>query len=465
VTAARILVVEDDEELGRLVADSLSRRGMTVSCRRTAPAGLEALDAAEVDGAPFDVVVTDLNLPGMNGLELCDRVVTNRPDLPVVVITAFGSLDTAVAAIRAGAYDFVTKPFDLEVLHLTLERAVRHRSLTREVVRLRRAVAERGRFESLLGDSDAMRAVYDLIARVAASDATVLITGESGTGKELTARAVHARSARASGPFVAVNCAAIPEALLESELFGHVRGAFTDARTDRAGLFVRASGGTLFLDEIGELPLALQPTLLRAIQERMVRPVGADREVGFDARLVAATTRDLATMVEDGRFRDDLYYRLDVVRVTLPPLRERGRDVLVLAQAFLERFAARSGTAVTGLTAPAADRLLNYRWPGNVRELANCIERAVALARTSHLTVDDLPERIRAYRPSHVVVAADSPTELVRLDEVERRYILHVLDAVGGSRTEAARILGVDRKTLYRRLRSYGADGSSGDDE
>jgi DNA-binding NtrC family response regulator len=312
--------------------------------------------------------------------------------------------------------------------------------------------APAARFENLAGPSAAMRDVWSLLARVADSDASVLVTGESGTGKEVVARALHARGKRRAGPFVAVNCAAMPESLLESELFGHARGAFTDARAAHAGLFVQADGGTLFLDEIGEMPLGMQPKLLRALQERTVRPVGGTAEVPFDARIVAASNRDLETAVEERAFRSDLYYRIDVVHVELPPLRARGSDVLVLAQRFVDDFAARAGKEVAGLTVPAAEKLLAYTWPGNVRELMNCIERAVALTRYEQLTVDDLPPKIRDYRVSHVLVAANDPSELVPLEEVERRYVHRVLEAVGGNKTMAARILGLDRKTLYRKL-------------
>jgi two-component system response regulator HydG len=301
-----------------------------------------------------------------------------------------------------------------------------------------------------------MKEIYDLLDRLVDSDAAVLITGESGTGKEVVARALHHRGRRSAGPFMAINCAAMPEQLLESELFGHTRGAFTDARAARTGLFLEANGGTLFLDEIGDLPLALQPKLLRALQERVVRPVGATEEVPFDVRLVASTNRDLETAVEEGRFREDLYFRINVIQVALPPLRARGGDVLLLAQHFLEQHAARAEKRVTGLSPAAAERLVSYAWPGNVRELQNCIERAVALARYEQILVDDLPERIRAYRGSYVVLAADDPSELVPLEQVERRYILRVMEAVGGNKTVAAKVLGLDRATLYRKLERYG---------
>jgi two-component system response regulator HydG len=447
----RVLVVDDDVSMCDLLADDLGRSGFDAVSRRSASAALEFLSTEDVDA-----IVTDLNMRGMNGLELCERIVTNRPDVPVIVITAFGSLETAIRAIRAGAYDFITKPFEVDALVLALERAVRHRALQEEVKRLRRAVEERCRFDGLLGESEAMKEVYDLLDRVVDSDAAVLITGESGTGKEVVAHALHHRGRRSAGPFMAINCAAMPEQLLESELFGHTRGAFTDARAARTGLFLEANGGTLFLDEIGDLPLALQPKLLRALQERVVRPVGGTEEVPFDVRLVASTNRDLETAVEEGRFREDLYFRINVIQVPLPPLRARGGDVLLLAQHFIEQHAARAEKRVTGLSPAAAERLVSYAWPGNVRELQNCIERAVALARYEEIVVDDLPERIRAYRGSYVVLAADDPSELVPLEQVERRYILRVVEAVGGNKTVAARVLGLDRTTLYRKLERYG---------
>jgi two-component system response regulator HydG len=300
-----------------------------------------------------------------------------------------------------------------------------------------------------------MNDVRDLVERVSQSTASVLITGESGTGKEQVARLLHERSSQRDGPFVAVDCAALPEALLESELFGHVSGAFTDARSSRTGLLVRATGGTLLLDEIGEMPLGLQPKLLRALQERRVRPVGSNEEVGFDARIIAATNRDLEAAVEERRFREDLYYRINVIHVHLPPLRARGSDVLLLAQHFLGRLSRQSEKRIDGLSPQVAEKLLAYTWPGNVRELQNCMERAVALARFEEVMVEDLPEKIRSYRRQAVLVDSDDPSELLTMEEVERRYILRVLEAAGGNKTIAARILGFDRKTLYRKLESY----------
>ncbi len=449
---AHILVVDDVQSMCEMLAERLPPLGFEVEWHTLAAAALGALGDHE-----FDAVVTDINMKEMDGLELCGRIVSAHPELPVIVITAFGNLEAAIAAMRAGAYDFLTKPFDIKVLALSLERAVQHRRLTKEVKRLRQRVAEAGRVGALIGTSAAMQDVYSLITRVADTDSSVLVMGETGTGKELVARALHERSKRRSGPFIAINCAAVPETLIESELFGHARGAFTDARAARTGLVAQANGGTLFLDEIGELPLTLQPKLLRVLQERKVRPVGGDAEIPLDIRLVAATNADLDTAVEEKRFREDLFFRINVITIPLPPLRARGGDVLLLAQDFLQRSAATSGRALTGIAPEAARLLLAYPWPGNVRELQNCVERAVALARYDQVTVADLPEKVQQHKPSYVVLASDDPSELVSLEEMERRYILRVMEAVAGNKTLAAQILKMGRKTLYRKLEHYGA--------
>ncbi len=450
---ARVLIVDDDRTMCEYLEAELRARAFTTHAETSADAAFERLTAED-----FDVVVTDLRMRGTGGLELCARIVQNRPDVPVIAITAFGSLETAVATIRAGAFDFITKPFDIDELVIAIERAARHRALRAEVKRLQRMVEGAARMDEMLGASPAMKKVYDRIARVADSDATVLVTGESGTGKELVAHALHRRSRRAAGPFVAINCSALPESVLESELFGHAKGAFTDAKSARKGLFAEADGGTLFLDEVGEMPLSVQPKLLRALETRSVRPVGGSAEVPFDVNLVTATNRDLESAVEGKRFREDLFYRINVVHIELPPLRARGNDVLLLAQAFLERFAAKSGKPIARMSSAVAQKLIAYAWPGNVRELQNCVEQAVALAQYEELTVEDLPARVRDYRSAHVLVVADDPSELVPMEEVEKRYILRVLEAAGGNKSIAARILGYDRKTLYRRLESYGVE-------
>lgn len=443
---ARVLVVDDDAGMCELVATALAKRGYAVESRNSVEAGVSALD-----GSDYALILADLNLGQGDGLDLCRRALEKQPELPVVVFTAFGSMDAAVGAIRAGAYDFLTKPISMESLGLVVDRAIRHGSLAKEVQRLRRAVEVSGGFREIIGDSPAIKRVTDLISRIASSDAGVLITGESGTGKELIARAIHERSER-RGPFVALNCAAMPEQLLESELFGHVRGAFTDAKMSRAGLFVEADGGTLLLDEIGEMPLTMQTKLLRALEERKVRPVGGTREVPFDARIVAATNKDLDSEVAEGRFREDLFYRINVVRIETPPLRARGNDILLLAQVFLQRASERSGKAVAGMVKEAAEKLVTYPFPGNVRELVNAMERAVALARYDQLTVDDLPQRIREHTRAAPFVTSDDPDELLTMSELERRYIQRVLEATGGNKTRAAKILGFDRRTLYRKL-------------
>ena len=444
--SGRVWIVEDDAEMAELLRGQLTRRGYEALPLASAAAAIERLAAEDADA-----VVTDIRMRGLDGIQLCAQLHESRPDIPVLVITAFGSLDTAVAAIRAGAFDFLAKPFEIEELVFRLDRALQHRRLSQEVRRLR--AAQHGPVEELSGESEAMRRLRDLVARMAPHDSPVLILGETGAGKERVARALHRHGLRPNGPFVALNCAALPEHLLESELFGHARGAFTDARSARPGLLVHANGGTLFLDEIGELPLALQPKLLRALQEQRVRPVGGEQEVAFDARVLAATNRDIDSAVEEGRFREDLFFRLDVLRVDVPPLRTRGNDILLLAREFLAERAARAGKPVTGISHAAAEKLLQYPGPGNVRELQNCIERAIALTQHEQILPDDLPERIRAYGRAHVVVASDDPAELIPLEVVEQRYIARVMESVGGNKTLAAHILGLDRKTLYRKLK------------
>jgi len=445
----RILVIDDDQALCELLVEDLTRRGHTVVSALKVDPARDLLHQQE-----FDVVLTDLNMPGTSGIDFCAELQENRPDLPVVIMTAFGSLETAIAALRAGAYDFVTKPVDLDLLSISLNRALQHRHLQEKVRLLKDQVRRQQPDDELLGESSALQQVKEQIVRVADLDTSVLISGESGTGKELVARALHRQSRRSDGPFVAINCAALPETLLESELFGHVRGAFTDAREGRKGLFVEASGGTLLLDEIAELPLALQPKLLRVLEDHKVRPLGSSQEIDCDVRVIAASHRDLSEAVTRQNFRSDLFYRLNVINLNLPPLRERGNDILLLALAFIRQLSQRFDKSVTGLSQPAAACLLAYHWPGNVRELHNVIERALALSVHDLLTVEDLPEQVR-----HPAGAAPVPASLVDpgtvlpLEEMERRYIHQVLEQLDGNRTMAAKLLGVDRKTLYRKLK------------
>ena len=429
-----VFVVDDEREMVDLLALGLKRRGFAII-----PFGTGADALAAIPNHDVDVIVTDLNMKGMNGLELCQRVVADRPDIPVLMLTAFGSFETAVGAIRAGAYDFVTKPVEIESLAIAVRRAAEHRALRGEVKRLREVVASTRSRGNLIGSSTAMQQVYALIDQVSATDATVTITGEGGTGKETVAREIHNRSRRASGPFVVLNCAALPEALVEQELFGH---------------FEKANGGTLFVDEIGELPLQTQPKLLRALQERTVNGVTVD------ARLVAATNRDLEELVEDKRFREDLFYRINVIHIPLPPLRARAGDVLLIAQHMLRHYAAVFEKKVVGLSSAASERMIAYDWPGNVRELANCLERAVALARFEEIQVEDLPEKIRSARQPRSLAGTERP-ELLTLEEIERQHVLRVLEACDGNRTDAAKVLGLDRKTLYRKLLRWGVNDAT----
>jgi len=446
VRAETILVVDDDQDMRTLLCDELQERGYRIAA---ASDGREALKKlGEEDCA---VVLTDLRMRGMQGLELLNEVKRDYPGTNVIIMTAFGSVESAIDAMKHGAYDYVTKPIKNEEMALVVEKAVRDAQLRREVQQLRRAVREDFSFHHILGKSKPMREVFDLIRRVADSQTNVLITGESGTGKELAAKAIHFNSDRRGGPFVPVNCAAIPENLLESELFGHMKGSFTDAKGDKRGLFEEAHGGTLFLDEISELPVMLQAKLLRAIQEKEGRRVGSNRAVAVDVRIIAATNLSLTEEVKAKRFREDLYYRLNVIEIRMPPLRERREDIPLLVDAFLKKCAEASRKAVKGIGESALALLMDYPWPGNVRELENVIERAVTLTRGEKVVSEDLPPAIHGSRGDRKVIdeAAD---RTLPLDEVEKEYILRILDKTGGNKYQAAQILGIDRKTLYRKL-------------
>jgi two-component system response regulator HydG len=442
------LVIDDEPEMCALLAGSLTDGGVEA---RTACSAEQAL--ALLAETTFDVILTDVSMPVMDGLKLCERVAHVQPGVPVIVVSGRADLQTAISAMRASAYDFLTKPVDPELLELAVARALQHRRLRSDVKRLRDVVDATARQSHIVGSGAAMRCVHDTIARLVDSDASIVVCGETGTGKELVARRIHATSRRSAGPFVSINCAAVPQALLESELFGHVKGAFTDARAPRNGLFVEADRGTLFLDEISEMPLDMQAKLLRALQEKTVRPVGSNEEMPFDARIVAATNRDLDEEVFEKRFRDDLFYRINVVRIDLPPLRERPGDVLEIAQHLLAQHAQRTGRAPLAISVQAAEKLVAYRWPGNVRELQNCIERAIAFARFDEISVDDLPDKVRSYK-AVALVPLDAVTagQILTLEELERRYVEQALVLLEGNKTRAAELLGIDRRTLYRRL-------------
>lgn len=447
----RVLLVEDDESLRRVTQVHLEQAGYEVA---TAPGAAEALTLLEK--SPQDLVVTDLKMPGMSGLDLLRRIKAEYPEIVVIVLTAFGTVESAVEAMKLGAYDYITKPVQPDALRLVIGRALEHLRLRQEVEHLRRSLDRKYGFENILGRSPALLETLEAAARVAPTDATVLIRGETGTGKELLAKAIHFNSARRGGPFVTINCGAIPPELLESELFGHVKGAFTGAVTHKKGRVELADGGTLFLDEIGELPPPLQVKLLRLIQEREIEKLGAPGILRVNVRIIAATHRNLEAMVEDGAFREDLYYRLAVIPLYLPPLRERSEDIPELVAHFFE--AARRRHGRPHLTLPHA--LLPYfsawRWPGNVRELENVIERIVVLARGDEVTLQDLPDFLRREREPLDAIQLELPPEGISLEAVERELIRRALEKFDGNQSQAARYLDISRKTLIYRMEKYG---------
>jgi DNA-binding NtrC family response regulator len=441
-----VLVVDDDAAMRELVCDVLKDRGHDCTA---VGSGQEALQ--ELMRRDYAVVLTDLRMRGMVGTELLTEVRRTYPDTGVILMTAFGSVETAVEAMKRGAVDYLTKPVRTDDLVRVVERAIREAALRREVGRLRREVHKEYSFHQILGKSKPMQAVFDLIRRVSDSPTNVLITGESGTGKELVARAIHYNSDRRDAPFIPVNCAAIPEQLLESELFGHMRGAFTDAKADKRGLFEEAQKGTLFLDEISELPTLLQAKLLRVIQEKVIRRVGATKIIPVDVRVIAATNMILEDEVKAKRFREDLYYRLNVIEIRLPPLRERREDIILLIDNFLRKSAVTRGKTVQGVSESALAMLVDYVWPGNVRELENVIERAVTLTRGEKIVPEDLPPAIQGSRGDRRVLD-EAAERTLPLHEVEKEYIAKILEKTGGNKYQAAQVLGIDRKTLYRKL-------------
>jgi two-component system response regulator HydG len=440
MTAARILIIEDDREMLALLKRHLEAQGFSVT---TVAGGPEGVEAAERD--EYDVALTDLMMDGVDGMAVLAASRRHRPDARVLLMTAFGSLESAIEAMRQGAYDYLTKPFKLGEVTLAVNRALEDRRLRRENERLRAEVEQEQGIGRILGESAAIRSVIEQLRTVADSDAPVLLLGESGTGKELAAHALHWGSSRRAESFVAINCGAIPENLLEAELFGHEKGAFTGADRKRQGLFVAAHRGTLFLDEVAELPAALQVKLLRAAQERAVRPVGGTALVPAEVRLISASNRDVAALVQEGHFREDLYYRLAVVPIRLPALRERPQDIALLATHFLERATRRQGKPPARFADDAREWMAAHRWPGNVRELENVIERAVVLAKGPLITRDDLGIEFS--------LTAGLPSLRPTLDELEQQYIQRVLQETGGDKGAAARILGVSVRTLQRRAR------------
>lgn len=442
----KVLVVEDEELMRSILRSLLERAGYEVLAADSGSAALRIFSESDIA-----LTLTDIKMPDIDGLELLDQLKAKDPNAAVIVMTAYSSVDSAVAALRKGAFDYVTKPFVNEDLLRRCANAITQRKLVRENRALRRELNKKYGFEEIIGFDGTLSGVMEIVSKVASANAPVLITGESGTGKELIARAIHFNSDRASEPFLAINCGAIPESLLESELFGHSRGAFTGATAAKRGIFRAARGGTVLLDEIGEMPTALQVKLLRAIEDRSVLPLGETEPLKFDARIIAATNRDAEAEVAAGRFREDLFYRLNVIEIRLPPLRERRSDIPALAKHFISRIAAANAAIEKPLNEKALAALMNYNWPGNVRELENALERAFLLS-GDEITPDDLPSRIREAAAGREPISEDRrPT----LEEIERRYILETLAAFNNDKAGAARSLGIDLSTLYRKLKRF----------
>ncbi|MBW1669531.1 MAG: sigma-54-dependent Fis family transcriptional regulator [Deltaproteobacteria bacterium] len=444
-----ILVVDDDPGHRTMLRTLLTGWGYTI---------LEAEDGSQaiekVHEQPFDLILMDIRMIKMSGLEALREIKAYNPAIPIIIMTAYSSVETAVEALKNGAYDYLTKPLDFDELRLAMDRAMDHTHLREENRILRETLGKRFDAGNIIGQSPAMVRVLEMVAQVASSEATVLISGESGTGKELIAGAIHFNSPRKDGPYVKINCAAITETLLESELFGHEKGAFTGAYKKKEGRFVQAQGGTLFLDEISEMSLAMQVKLLRVLQEREITRVGGEEPIKVDVRLIAATNKDLVREVEEGRFREDLYYRLNVVNINIPPLRQRKEDVPLLAKHFLSIFSEKNHKNIEGFTPQAMDRLLRYDWPGNVRQLMNAIERAVVLSRSNYLDLEDLPLVPGEQLPENG--GHEIPVSDLALEEVEKATILKTLELTGGNKSEAARKLGITRKTLHTKLKKYG---------
>jgi two-component system response regulator PilR (NtrC family) len=451
---ANILIVDDEQGMRQLLSLVFGRAGHQVRAAENGRRAVELLREASAD-----LIVSDVRMPDMGGIELLRAARELSPDVAVVMMTAFATVETAREAFKLGADDFIQKPFDVDELKLIVEKALELRQLKQEIQGWRKTQSERGRLDQIIGRSPRMQAVYQMIETVAAVQSTILITGESGTGKELVARAVHNLSPRNDKPFVSINCGAFTETLLESELFGYVRGAFTGATANRKGLFEAADKGTIFLDEIGEMSPAMQVKLLRVLQERKVRPVGGHEELSVDARVIAATNRDLPAMVKTGAFREDLFYRVSVIPIELPPLREKREDIRELVMHFAEKYSAQAGRSLT-VSEAAMTLLERYSWPGNVRELEHTIERAVALERTEQIQPERLPEQITNYNPARVASALDLPDEgmnlTAHLDQLEKTYLLEALRRTGGNQTRAAELLQLSVRSLRHLLDKHG---------
>ena len=443
-----ILLIDDDASLRRVMEFSLIEAGYAVHAAASGEEGL-ALFGQE----PFAAVITDITMPGMSGMEVLSRIRQAEAQVPVIIITAYGTIESAVDAMKQGAFDYITKPFNRDELRITLQKALTLRRLEKENTALRAEVTDRYHFDRIIGTSAAIHQVLDMAGRVAASNATVLITGESGTGKELLARGIHYNSRRAEGPFVAVNCAAIPENLIESELFGYMKGAFTGAVKDKVGKFALADGGTLFLDEVGDLRIDLQAKILRALQEKQVDRVGGTGPEATDVRVIAATNKDIERAVKEGVFREDLYYRLSVITLHMPPLRERKEDILLLVEHFLRKF---SPSSAVKLEPEARQAMERYGWPGNVRELENALERASVLRREDTITLADLPDKLWKEKQGAESILLNLPEGGISLEDIEKQLIIKALEKHKGNQTRAAEYLGITRPTLIYRMEKFG---------
>lgn len=448
-----IVVVDDDPEMLSMVTDYLRRVGHQVRPFGSSLEAIQYLASGTMDSMTTELILTDLRMPEIDGLNLLQQVRRFPNQVPVIIMTAFASVDTAIEGLRRGAFDYITKPFKLDELALTIERALTFHRLKVQNQTLSAEIKKSWGLQNIIGKSASMKNIFDLIERVASANSSILITGESGSGKEVVARAIHHHSPRSEKPFIAINCTAIPEDLLESELFGHVKGSFTGAVYDKKGLFEEAEGGTLFLDEIGDMNLNLQAKLLRVLQERTLKPVGSNQYKKFDVRVIAATHKDLKKSILNGTFREDLYYRLAVIPILVPPLRHRCEDIPLLAHHFLRKYSALNNGKVMGFTQSALHRLMAMSWPGNVRELENMVERLVVLARSPQIEASDIPEADQTSSEYFFGKATeDSPT----LMELEKRYIELILEKTGGKKEKAAQILGINRRTLYRKEKEYG---------
>ena len=455
---AKILVIDDEDSMCNFMEIMLSKEGYSVDTANTGTDGVDMLKDKN-----YDLVIADMNMPGMTGLEVLQQVKSFKTTQEFIVMTAFASVDSAIEAMKLGAADYITKPFKVDEIKLTIEKSIRRHELIKENVSLKKQLQLNSSLENFIGNSELVVQLKKLANRIANSDSTVMVRGESGTGKDLISKAIHHMSPRANGPFVTINCGAIPENLLESELFGHVKGAFTGAIKDKDGLFKVADGGTLFLDEVGNTSLNIQVKLLRVLEEKKITPVGGTIPINVDVRLIAATNANLEDDVKEGRFREDLFYRLNVIPVDIPPLRDRKEDIPLLVDFFINKYSRKTNTEPKIISSDAMDLLCSYRWTGNVRELENVIERALLLNRSDKLEPSDFPEKLKT--PQKVSIVEDDTPLNPTLESMEKAYIHYIMAQTGGKKREAAKILGIDPSTLYRKIDKYSLNDSTNDSE